>query len=77
MAITQQYTMQGLNDVLTLREAAEWWGMTAKAVFHRLISEEKRTRTTMLRKSGDIWLTTVDAMTETYGSPRFPRPEYV
>lgn len=71
-----QYALAPLFDVMTLQEAAEWWGRDAKGVLMRLLSVEKSQNKILLRKSGRVWLTSMQAMREVFGSPKNDRPAY-
>ena len=65
-----------LFDILTLQEAAAWWGRDAKGVLMRLLSLEKSNNTILLRKSGRVWLVDVQTMRQVFGSPKNDRPSY-
>ena len=65
-----------LFDVLTLQEAAAWWGRNDKGILMRLMQEERKQDTILLRKSGKTWLTTMEAMRLIFGVPRNDRPTY-
>lgn len=65
-----------LFDVLTLQEAAAWWGRDAKGMFVRLLTAERQDNTIYLRKSGRVWLTTIGACREVFGAPKQDRPVF-
>ena len=70
------YEPAGLLDVMTVREAADMWGMSDKGIINALVMEEKRTDQFLIRKSGKVWLTTMMAMRSRFGMPKNPRPNY-
>lgn len=65
-----------LFDVLTLQEAALWWGRNDKGILMRLMQEERKQNTILLRKSGKTWLTTIEAMRSVFGAPKNDRPDF-
>lgn len=65
-----------LFDVMTLQEAAAWWGRDAKGMFIRLITAERTDNKIYLRKSGKVWLTTMQACREVFGAPKNDRPVF-
>lgn len=58
-----------LNQVLTFSEAAEKWGLANGNTLRKAV-ERQRFHTDEIRKSGDVWLTTYDAMLRVFGQPR-------
>lgn len=61
--------MIDLNQVLTFSEAAEKWGFANGNTLRKAV-ERKRFQDHEIRKSGDVWLTTYDAMQRVFGQPR-------
>lgn len=61
--------MIDLNQVLTFSEAAEKWGFANGNTLRKAV-ERKRFHDHEIRKSGDVWLTTYDAMQRVFGQPR-------
>ena len=61
--------MIDLTQVLTFSEAAEKWGFANGNTLRKAV-ERKRFQPHEIRKSGDIWLTTYDAMLRVFGQPR-------
>jgi hypothetical protein len=70
------FALAPLFDTMTLQEAAEWWGRDAKGVLMRLLTVEKTQNKVLLRKSGRVWLVTMQAMRDVFGSPKNDRPSY-
>jgi len=65
--------MMKLEDVMTLTEAAERWGLSDGAVIRMAIKKGKF-RPDEVRKSGGTWLITVDAMRRVFGDERKTPP---
>lgn len=61
--------MIDLTQVLTFSEAAEKWGFANGNTLRKAV-ERKKFQPNEIRKSGDIWLTTYDAMLRVFGQPR-------
>lgn len=61
--------MIDLNQVLTFSEAAEKWGLANGNTLRKAV-ERKRFHDDEIRKSGDVWLTTYEAMQRVFGQPR-------
>ncbi len=61
--------MIDLNQVLTFSEAAEKWGLANGNTIRKAV-ERKRFHDDEIRKSGDVWLTTYEAMQRVFGQPR-------
>ncbi|MCL5058787.1 MAG: helix-turn-helix domain-containing protein [Actinobacteria bacterium] len=59
-----------LNRVLTLNEAAARWKLADGATIRKAI-ERKRFKAHEIRKSGSIWLISLDGMERVFG----PEPE--
>lgn len=61
--------MIDLTQVLTFSEAAEKWGLASGNTLRKAV-ERKKFKPDEIRKSGDTWLTTYDAMERVFGQPR-------
>ncbi|RGO08860.1 helix-turn-helix domain-containing protein [Coprobacillus cateniformis] len=61
--------MIDLTQVLTFSEAAEKWGLANGNTLRKAV-ERKRFHSDEIRKSGDVWLTTYQAMLRVFGQPR-------
>lgn len=61
--------MIDLTQVLTFSEAAEKWGLAGGNTLRKAV-ERKRFKEDEIRKSGDTWLTTYEAMVRVFGLPR-------
>lgn len=61
--------MIDLSQVLTFSEAAEKWGLANGNTLRKAV-ERNRFQDDEIRKSGDVWLTTYDAMLRVFGQPR-------
>lgn len=61
--------MIDLTQVLTFSEAAEKWGLANGNTLRKAV-ERKRFHSDEIRKSGDVWLTTYEAMLRVFGQPR-------
>lgn len=61
--------MIDLTQVLTFSEAAEIWGLANGNTLRKAV-ERNRFLPGEVRKSGDVWLTTYDAMKRLYGEPK-------
>lgn len=61
--------MIDLTQVLTFSEAAEKWGFASGNTLRKAV-ERKRFNPDEIRKSGDTWLTTYEAMVRVFGLPR-------
>lgn len=55
-----------LNNIYTLKEAAELWGISSPDLLRQKIARNRFT-SDEVRKSGDTWLITKDAMVRVYG----------
>lgn len=58
-----------LTKVMTFSEAAEKWGFANGNTIRKAV-ERKRFKEDEIRKSGDVWLTTYEAMQRVFGNPR-------
>lgn len=61
--------MIDLNQVLTFSEAAEKWGFANGNTLRKAVERNKFDENE-IRKSGDVWLTTYEAMQRVFGQPR-------
>lgn len=61
--------MIDLMQVMTFSEAAEKWGFANGNTIRKAV-ERKKFHDEEIRKSGDVWLTTYDAMLRVFGYPR-------
>lgn len=61
--------MINLNEVLTFSEAAEKWGFAEGKTIRKAV-ERNRFENHEIKKSGNVWLTTYDAMYRVFGEPR-------
>lgn len=61
--------MIDLSQVMTFSEAAEKWGLANGNTIRKAV-ERKRFKADEIRKSGDVWLTTYEAMQRVFGNPR-------
>lgn len=61
--------MIDLNQVLTFSEAAEKWGFANGNTLRKAV-ERNKFHDDEIRKSGDVWLTTYEAMQRVFGQPR-------
>lgn len=61
--------MVNLDEVLTFTEAAEKWGLADGKTIRKAV-ERKRFQAHEIKKSGNVWLTTYDAMYRVFGEPR-------
>lgn len=61
--------MIDLNQVMTFSEAAEKWGLANGNTLRKAV-ERKRFHEDEIRKSGDVWLTTYQAMQRVFGQPK-------
>lgn len=60
--------MIDLTQVLTFSEAADKWGLASGNTLRKAV-ERNKFFPEEIRKSGDVWLTTYDAMLRVYGTP--------
>lgn len=60
--------MVNLEEVLTFAEAAEKWGLADGNTIRKAVTR-KRFEAHEIRKSGNVWLTTYDAMRRVFGEP--------
>lgn len=58
-----------LTQVMTFSEAAEKWGFANGNTIRKAV-ERKKFNQDEIRKSGDVWLTTYQAMYRVFGQPR-------
>lgn len=61
--------MTNLDEVLTFSEAAEKWGLADGKSIRKAV-ERHRFEPYEIKKSGNVWLTTYDAMYRVFGAPR-------
>lgn len=61
--------MINLDEVLTFSEAAEKWGLADGKTIRKAV-ERNRFEAHEIKKSGNVWLTTYDAMYRVFGEPR-------
>ena len=61
--------MMDLNLVLTFSEAADKWGFRDGNTLRKAV-ERNRFQEDEIRKSGNVWLTTYDAMYRVFGEPQ-------
>ena len=61
--------MIDLSQVMTFTEAAEKWGLANGNTIRKAV-ERKRFQENEIRKSGDVWLTTYEAMQRVFGNPK-------
>lgn len=64
--------MINFNEVLTFSEAAEKWGLADGKTIRKAV-ERNRFKPHEIKKSGNVWLTTYDAMLRVFGEPKIPR----
>ena len=62
--------MIDLSQVMTFTEAAEKWGLANGNTIRKAV-ERKRFQENEIRKSGDVWLTTYEAMQRVFGNPKY------
>lgn len=60
--------MIDLAEVLTFSEAAEKWGFSDGNTLRKAV-ERQKFKPYEIRKSGNVWLTTYEAMARVFGSP--------
>jgi hypothetical protein len=72
----RNYDLSEILRVITVKEAADWWGRASTTVLMKLMTAERKNNKIYLRKSGGTWLTTVAAMREVYGATENERPDY-
>lgn len=68
-----------LPQVITITEALDWWGLRSpKTVINRLfaLAHRQKNYEGIIRRSGKIYLVTVEAMTREFGQPKNERPKY-
>lgn len=61
--------MINLDEVLTFTEAAEKWGLADGKTIRKAV-ERGRFEPHEIKKSGNVWLTTYEAMQRVFGNPR-------
>lgn len=61
--------MVNLDEVLTFSEAAEKWGLADGKTIRKAV-ERQRFLPHEIKKSGNVWLTTYEAMYRVFGEPR-------
>lgn len=61
--------MVNFDEVLTFSEAAEKWGLADGKTIRKAV-ERNRFQPHEIKKSGNVWLTTYDAMYRVFGEPR-------
>lgn len=61
--------MVNLDEVLTFSEAAEKWGLADGKTIRKAV-ERHRFESHEIKRSGNVWLTTYDAMVRVFGEPR-------
>lgn len=61
--------MIDLREVMTFSEAAEKWGFANGNTIRKAV-ERKKFKENEIRKSGDVWLTTYEAMQRVFGYPK-------
>lgn len=61
--------MIDLSQVLTFSEAADKWGFANGNTLRKAV-ERNKFLPDEVRKSGDVWLTTYEAMSRVFGEPR-------
>lgn len=61
--------MIDLSQAMTFTEAAEKWGLANGNTIRKAV-ERKRFQENEIRKSGDVWLTTYEAMQRVFGNPK-------
>lgn len=61
------------DEVLTFSEAAEKWGLADGKTIRKAV-ERNRFEPYEIKKSGNVWLTTYDAMLRVFGEPRISMP---
>lgn len=61
--------MINFDEVLTFSEAAEKWGLADGKTIRKAV-ERNRFEPYEIKKSGNVWLTTYDAMYRVFGEPR-------
>lgn len=65
--------MINFDEVLTFSEAAEKWGLADGKTIRKAV-ERNRFQPYEIKKSGNVWLTTYDAMLRVFGEPREQMP---
>lgn len=60
--------MVNLDEVLTFSEAAEKWGLADGQTIRKAV-ERKKFKIHEIKRSGNVWLTTYDAMRRVFGVP--------
>lgn len=61
--------MVNLDEVLTFSEAAEKWGLADGKSIRKAV-ERQKFQAHEIKRSGNVWLTTYDAMQRVFGDPR-------
>lgn len=64
--------MINFDEVLTFSEAAEKWGLADGKTIRKAV-ERHRFEPHEIKKSGNVWLTTYDAMYRVFGEPRITK----
>lgn len=65
-----------LQQVVTLREAADWFRRPRNAILMRLMAYERMTGRQAFRKSGGVFLIDLLVMFRIFGRPDGDRPDY-
>jgi len=68
--------MIDLNKVLTFSEAAQKWGLANGATIRKAV-ERNKFDLYEVKKSGNVWLTTYDAMYRVFGPPKTNEHTYI
>lgn len=61
--------MINLDEILTFTEAAEKWGLSNGASIRKAVERDKF-KVEEVKKSGNVWLTTYEAMRRVFGEPK-------
>ena len=66
------------NNVLTVREICDWWGLNRSTVSRHMINlwEWQEYDTCLLRKSGSVYLVNIMLVKQLYGEPKNEQPKY-
>ncbi|SHJ27226.1 hypothetical protein SAMN02745163_01628 [Clostridium cavendishii DSM 21758] len=65
-----------LDLVMTLSEASEKWGFSNGATIRKAIEREKF-KSYEIKRSGNVWLITYDAMNRVFGEPNKTSNDYI
>lgn len=68
--------MINLDEVLTFTEAAEKWGFSNGATIRKAV-ERNKFKIEEVKKSGNVWLTTYDAMERVFGLPNIKGETFI